>query len=95
MRGVTMAEFCQFFTDRLDRGAIDKTGLAGKFDIHLDLTMADIFPAANASGDPPVPSDPAFSAIFAAVKKLGLKLEPSRGPREFIVIDHVEKPAEN
>jgi uncharacterized protein (TIGR03435 family) len=28
-------------------------------------------------------------------KQLGLKLEPARGPRDFYVIDHVERPSGN
>jgi uncharacterized protein (TIGR03435 family) len=34
-------------------------------------------------------------SIFAAVEQLGLKLEPIRIPREFIVIDQVERPSPN
>jgi uncharacterized protein (TIGR03435 family) len=33
--------------------------------------------------------------VFAAVEKLGLHLEKSKASREFIVIEHVEKPSEN
>ena len=32
------------------------------------------------------------AAIFAAVEELGLKLEKTKGPRGFIVIDHIERP---
>jgi uncharacterized protein (TIGR03435 family) len=36
------------------------------------------------------------STVYASVKKLGLKLEPSKAPVEQLVIDHVEKtPTEN
>ena len=38
---------------------------------------------------------PKAPSIFAAVEQLGLKLEPIRVPREFIVIDHVERPSPN
>jgi uncharacterized protein (TIGR03435 family) len=30
-----------------------------------------------------------------AVQKLGLKLEPTKGTAEFIVIDHIEPPTAN
>jgi uncharacterized protein (TIGR03435 family) len=52
---------------------------------------ADASPAAAAS-------DPggAGSSVYASVKKLGLKLEPSKAQVEHLVIDHVEKtPTEN
>lgn len=41
-------------------------------------------------------SDPSLiSTIKTAIKKLGLNLEPTEGPGEFIVIDHVERPSRN
>jgi uncharacterized protein (TIGR03435 family) len=65
----------------------------------------------GAAGMPPLPpggdagrgapiagagSDPASSAIFSNVQKLGLKLEPRKTPVETLVIDHAEKmPTEN
>jgi uncharacterized protein (TIGR03435 family) len=36
-----------------------------------------------------------FAAVEMAVHKLGLKLERAKGPGEFLVIDHVERPDEN
>jgi len=51
---------------------------------------ADASPAAAAS-------DPGGGlSVFAAVKKLGLRLEPRKAPVEQIVVDHAEKaPTEN
>ena len=72
-QGATLAEFSQLLNLVLDRPVIDQTGIAGKFDIHLE------FRAGTASA-------------FEAIQQLGLKLEPTQGPREFLVIDHVEKP---
>jgi uncharacterized protein (TIGR03435 family) len=42
-------------------------------------------------------ADPAdiFIAFQDALEKYGLKLESARGPGEFLVIDHVERPSEN
>ncbi|HWZ29745.1 MAG TPA: TIGR03435 family protein [Bryobacteraceae bacterium] len=92
---VTMADFCKNLSGRLDRVVIDKTGIAGTFDIHLDLSLADLgYPSAVGLSESATPAD-IFAAVNAAVKKLGLKLKPAKGPGEFFVIDHVEKPSEN
>ncbi len=41
-------------------------------------------------------SDPAGPSIFTVLeKRFGLKLEPTTGQKEFLVIDHVERPSEN
>lgn len=41
------------------------------------------------------PPDPGSPSIFTALGKLGLNLEKRKGSREFIVIDHVERPSPN
>jgi uncharacterized protein (TIGR03435 family) len=99
--GVTMADFCRLLSDSLDRTAIDKTGIAGRFDIHLDLTPADLgHPARGINDDPAAPAtspdagDISF-AVRAAVHEVGLKLEPTKGPGESLIIDHVERPSGN
>ncbi len=56
-------------------------------------------PAPPPRKDTSAPGDDASapaSSVFAAVQKLGLKLEPRKAPVETIVVDHVEKmPSEN
>ena len=73
----------------------DKTGLAGVYEFTLNVEMdADQMNRMPQSGI-------AFtgfgytSGIFDAVQKPGLKLEATRGPVDFLVIDHVEHPSEN
>jgi uncharacterized protein (TIGR03435 family) len=40
--GVTMAELCLRLSAYVDRDIVDKTGITGAFDIHLDMRPADI-----------------------------------------------------
>jgi uncharacterized protein (TIGR03435 family) len=95
----------------LDRPVVDMTELKGTYQVSLDLPMdglqAVMLKQAAALGIPlpgPPPganpgdaaSTPGGSAVFAAVEKLGLKLEGRRAPVETIVVDHLEKtPTEN
>jgi uncharacterized protein (TIGR03435 family) len=97
--GVTMEKFCRLLSDYSDRKVIDKTGIAGMFDIHLDLSAADLGHAVPKPSESvaPTPQDPAdiFYTVRTAIQRLGLKLEPGKGPGEFLVIDRVERPTEN
>jgi uncharacterized protein (TIGR03435 family) len=92
----------------MDRIVINKTGLAGKFDFHFEFTPDESTPqllgALNAqrkraeqNGEPVAASDPAGGlSIFTAIQQqLGLKLERSKGAREFLVIERIERPTEN
>ena len=99
--GVTMGDFSRLLSDYLDRTAIDNTGVTGRFDIHLELSAAELgHPAHGLPNDSEVPAaradaDDTSYAVRAAVEKLGLKLKPATGPGERLVIDHVEKPSAN
>ena len=100
--GQTMQGLCLDFSVRLGQEVIDKTGIKGMFDIHLDIPRSSLIPGLPADGipDPTVSAaapDPAeiFALIETAVQRLGLKLERTTGPDEFLVVDHVEKPSEN
>ena len=98
--GVTMPDFCRLLSDSLDRTAVDKTGVAGKFDIHLDLFPADLGHPVPGVSDPGAPAtlpdagDISF-AVRTALQKLGLKLQAVKGPGEFLVIDGVSRPSQN
>jgi uncharacterized protein (TIGR03435 family) len=100
--GATVADFCRELSRLLNRTVVDKTEIAGLFDIHMDVSQADLFPnaamASQGQTDPDAPAiatDPKGSALFTAVQKLGLRLEPSKGTAEFLILDHIEKPSGN
>jgi bla regulator protein blaR1 len=85
---------------RVGRPVINKTGLTGRFDYHLEFAPDETMPGfrdGELSGAPgAAASDPAGPSIFTALQQqLGLKLEPAKGLAEFFVIDSVERPSEN
>ena len=101
--GETLGKFAnQTLSGVLDRFVMDKTGMLGIFNIHLEFgpdenVRAGVFggrPSQAFSAENPVPAGVEKGpSIFAALEEqLGLKLEKTRGPREFLVIDSVEKP---
>lgn len=94
-RNVTMAFIANQLTSlgALGRPAVDQTGLPGTFDFVLEF-VPDTNSGLPLGGDfQPDPNGPTFSQ--AVRDQLGLKLESSKGPSEFLIIDHVEKPSEN
>jgi uncharacterized protein (TIGR03435 family) len=92
--GVTMATLCTLFSAMaMEHDVIDKTGITGVFDVHLDLNMSDLHRNTN-SGPTDQASDPGGS-LQTAVRKLGLRLTPGKKAGEFLVVDHVERPTVN
>jgi len=73
-----------------DRPVIDKTGLAGSFDIDVDISNA------LEGGDGPPTNLGMFEAIAGGLERaLGLRLVPARAPVEVLVVDRVEPPTGN
>jgi uncharacterized protein (TIGR03435 family) len=99
--GMSVDEFSKNFGRVLDRSVVDKTGIAGMFDFHLEFAPDQATPGLLPGGalrftDTPSDDPPGGPSIFTAIEEqLGLRLEPAKGPGEFLVIDHVERPSEN
>jgi uncharacterized protein (TIGR03435 family) len=69
------------------RMVVDQTGLKGTYDFTLSWSEQSGAGQENGTDAP---------SLFTAVQEqLGLKLVPTKGPVEVIVIDHIEKPSEN
>jgi uncharacterized protein (TIGR03435 family) len=79
-----------------DWPVVDLTNLHGGYDFSLNFTreLPPEFPQnGKINGEDPDTSGP---TLFAALKQqLGLELKAQKGPVDVIVIDHVEKPADN
>jgi uncharacterized protein (TIGR03435 family) len=75
------------------RPVVDETGLTESYD--FTLSFAPQLPP-NVSRDALPPDLQNLPSIFDAVEdQLGLKLEATKGPVEYFVIDHIEKPSAN
>src|SRR5215831_3566638 len=80
---VGMPEAAAALVGVLGRNVVDKTGVPGKFDIHLQWTPDQAPTGADSSG-----IDASAVFLFTALdEQLGLKLESSRGPVDVLVID--------
>lgn len=78
----TMARLAQNLSGNVDRPVTDDTGIEGEYSFSLEWVPE---PSA-AAGDDALPS------IFTALQEqLGLKLEPEKGPVEYLVIERAEK----
>jgi uncharacterized protein (TIGR03435 family) len=78
---VSLQDLAGVLSRQTGRPVIDNTGVAGKFDFDLQWS--------SEQAPEPGPS------VFAALRALGLRLVAAKGPAEFIVVDHIERPSEN
>ena len=64
----------------IGRPVVDRTGLSGRYNLRLAWT----------------PDADAGPSVFTVIQEqLGLKLQPERGPIEYLVIDNADRPAED
>lgn len=100
VRGSTMTQFAQRLSQFLDRTVIDKTGIPGVFNFHVQFMPDRNMPAQRALvGDDPgkaIPPDLLGPDLFAALQEqIGVRLSSDKGPVSFLIIDSVEKPTPN
>ncbi len=86
-RRVTAETVATMLSRQLEREVLNRTGLAGEYDVQLNFAPESGPCQADASG---------FPSIHTALQEqLGLKLEAAKGPVDVLVIDRVERPGEN
>jgi uncharacterized protein (TIGR03435 family) len=86
-RKMTISELARGLTLAAGRPIVDQTRLTGEFDIDL-VYQSDLVAGGAVRFDaPPLPT--------ALRDQLGLKLESGRGPVDVVVIDAVQRPADN
>ena len=95
-----MAEFVKLLSEIVGKPVIDKTGVIGNFDVHVEFSPDDATPGIQAvrrPGDSGANANPAAKPpiMMALQEQLGLKLESTKGPVEILVIDYVERPTDN
>jgi uncharacterized protein (TIGR03435 family) len=104
MTATTMSALAEFLSKFLDRPVIDLTGIAGYYDISLGVSMDDMTKFRSGVALPEGMNESGVAAvdnggpgsIIAAVRELGLKLEPKMGTIRRIVVDEAERvPIEN
>jgi uncharacterized protein (TIGR03435 family) len=97
--GTSLAGLCRYFSMMFDRDVVDKTGITGLYEIHVDAKQAMISEPRPPDDDGPHPAvtDRGLTAkrFQAALPKIGLKLTAAKGTAAFLVIDHVERPTPN
>lgn len=104
-RAIRLDDFPKaFLGSRLDRPIINQTGIDGRFDFRVEFAPDEVTPQIpQGAGEQDGRQSTVFPdelargpSIFTALQEqLGLKLEPARGPGEFLVVDYVERPSEN
>jgi len=84
-QAVPFATIAANLEGQLDRRVVDKTGLTGNYDVQLQWTP-----------DSSKATDSQWPSFFTALEEqLGLKLAPSKGMTQTLVVEHVERPTEN
>jgi len=91
-RGITLNDFAKLLSLAVEWPVVDATGIAGRYDFRIefepDSNTPRVLELRSANSARP-------TLLSAIQQQYGLKLVPSRAPREFLVVEHAEKPEAN
>jgi len=92
---LSMARLALLLSRQLKEVVVDRTGMAGAYDVNLEWTPDEPAPAASRGPDaaaaPEPPPDGAPGIFKAIERQLGLTLEPSKAPMEVLVVDRADQ----
>jgi uncharacterized protein (TIGR03435 family) len=94
--GQTMKAFSGILSGAVDRQVIDRTDIEEEYTVRLEFMPDEHTRGRAATALPGTELPPPGSGpnIFAALEnQLGLRLEPTKAPRGFLVVDRIERPA--
>jgi uncharacterized protein (TIGR03435 family) len=106
-RNVSMQYLAFFLSQSVDQPVVDKTGLPDHYDFTLTwgydgpmtvmrMDGPNAMPPPPGSGEIPVALAASGTTIYEALRKqLGLRLDKTKVPAEYLVIDHIEKLSDN
>jgi uncharacterized protein (TIGR03435 family) len=92
---VPMSSFAKSLSEQLNYTVIDKTGLTGRYDLHLRWSPEGTATSGLDAGQSSASDATEPSMFLALPEQLGLKLVPSKGPVETLIVDRVETPLED
>jgi bla regulator protein BlaR1 len=94
-QNLPLERFAGLLTVFVGRPVLDRTGLSGKFDFTFEFAAQPSAQPGPESAEPQ-PDPTAAPALPTALREqLGLKLKPTTGPVDVLVVDHVEEPSPN
>jgi uncharacterized protein (TIGR03435 family) len=90
--GMPIVTFANTLAGRVQRTVVDRTGLTGAWDFEINFAPESA-PTPLPPGVEPPPGDPTAPSLFTAIQEqLGLRLQPTKGPVEVLVVDRIEQP---
>lgn len=76
----------------LGLAVVDMTGLKGRYQVNLDVSMADLYAAiSEGPREQATVQNAQLKVVQDGLKKLGLQLESRKAPIGTVIIDHLEK----
>jgi uncharacterized protein (TIGR03435 family) len=87
-----LADTLSWMPELGSRKVVDQTGIEGTFDLTLRWSWERIPEA----GGPPEIVQPDVPEMFNAIQEqLGLRLQATKGPLDYLVVEQLERPSEN